>query len=178
MAERREELLEGALLYVLDHGLGGLSLRPLAAALATSDRMLLYHFGSKDRLVDEVLTAATGALLVGVQAAVTQAEHSRAGLVRALWRTASDPGVAPLVRLWFEVYGLALQQPDRYRPALRDAVLAWQSAVAERLGGDRTAATLLVGGVEGLLLDLLVTGERERVDAAVVELARLVERAG
>lgn len=176
MAQRREELLDGALGYVLEHGVGALSLRPLAAALGTSDRMLVYHFGSKDRLVDEVLAAATELLLAGVHAGLAEAEAGPGGLVRALWRTASDPMVAPLVRLWFEVYGLALQQPERYRPKLRDALLAWQAAVAERLGGGDPPAALLVGGIEGLLLDLLVTGDRARVDAAVEELARLVDR--
>src|SRR5690349_315476 len=51
---RRAELTDGALRYVLEQGLVGLSLRPLAAALGTSDRMLIYHFGSKDALVTAV----------------------------------------------------------------------------------------------------------------------------
>ena len=55
MGERRDELAEGATDYVLEHGLIGLSLRPLAAALGTSDRMLLYHFSDKDDLVATVL---------------------------------------------------------------------------------------------------------------------------
>ena len=55
---RREELTEAAADYVLDHGLIGLSLRPLAAALGTSDRMLLYHFADKDDLVATVFRAA------------------------------------------------------------------------------------------------------------------------
>src|SRR5439155_13396737 len=52
---RRSETLGRAAEYVLDHGLAGLSLRPLAAALGTSPRMLLYDFGSKQRLVVDVL---------------------------------------------------------------------------------------------------------------------------
>ena len=56
--DRRAELVEGALDHVLRTGLVGLSLRPLAAALGTSDRMLIYHFGSKERLVGEVLAHA------------------------------------------------------------------------------------------------------------------------
>ena len=43
----RENLLPLLAAYVLEHGLAGLSLRPLAAAAGTSDRMLLYHFASK-----------------------------------------------------------------------------------------------------------------------------------
>ncbi len=51
MGDRRQELAEQATDYALEHGLIGLSLRPLAQALGTSDRMLLYHFTDKDDLV-------------------------------------------------------------------------------------------------------------------------------
>src|SRR5215210_24041 len=52
---KRDDLTEAATDYALTHGLIGLSLRPLAAELGTSDRMLIYHFGSKDELVAAVL---------------------------------------------------------------------------------------------------------------------------
>ena len=55
MATRRDELAEAATDYALEHGLIGLSLRPLAEALGTSDRMLLYHFEDKDDLVATIL---------------------------------------------------------------------------------------------------------------------------
>src|SRR5204863_5443118 len=55
---RRADLLAAATQHVLDHGMAKLSLRPLARALSTSPRMLLYHFGSKEQLVTEVLAAA------------------------------------------------------------------------------------------------------------------------
>ena len=48
---RREALAERATDWALEHGLIGLSLRPLAAAIGTSDRMLLYHFADRDDLV-------------------------------------------------------------------------------------------------------------------------------
>jgi AcrR family transcriptional regulator len=56
---RRDELLESAADYVLQHGLIGMSLRPLAAALGTSDRMLLYHFTSRDQLVTSIVNLST-----------------------------------------------------------------------------------------------------------------------
>ena len=69
---RREELLEAATDHVLKEGLIGLTLRPLAAALGTSDRMLLYHFDNRDALVSAVVarsteraTAAVAALRAG-----------------------------------------------------------------------------------------------------------------
>lgn len=169
--DRREELLQGTVGYVLQHGLGGLSLRPLAAALGTSDRMLVYHFGSKDQLVDEVLGAANALLLAGVTAAAGGSAGEPAALLRALWSVAAQDSTAPFIRLFFEVYGLALQRPDRYGAALRQVAGAWRQAVAERLDGDERAATVVVAAVEGLLLDLLVSGDRARVEAALEDLA-------
>ena len=40
-------------------GLIGLSLRPLAKAVGTSDRMLIYHFGSRAGLVAAIIDEAT-----------------------------------------------------------------------------------------------------------------------
>src|SRR5271155_5719078 len=55
----RAELLESVVDYVLDAGLTDLSLRPLAGAVGTSPRTLLYHFGSKEELTIAVVGAAT-----------------------------------------------------------------------------------------------------------------------
>jgi AcrR family transcriptional regulator len=43
---------------VLEHGLGEMSLRPLASAIDSSPRVLLYLFGSKDGLVRALLAPA------------------------------------------------------------------------------------------------------------------------
>ena len=50
--ERREAAIERMADYVLSEGLGAATLRPLAAAAGTSDRMLLYYFADKDELLD------------------------------------------------------------------------------------------------------------------------------
>jgi AcrR family transcriptional regulator len=55
--DRKPELLEAVVGYVAEHGLGDLSLRPLAEALGVSTYTLVYHFGSKEQLVVEVLAS-------------------------------------------------------------------------------------------------------------------------
>ena len=50
MPDRRAKLLDEVADYILSNGLADLSLRPLAAAINTSPRMLLYFFGTKERL--------------------------------------------------------------------------------------------------------------------------------
>ena len=47
----KDSLLPLLTAHVLAHGLGGASLRPLAKAAGTSDRMLIYHFGTKEALI-------------------------------------------------------------------------------------------------------------------------------
>ena len=55
---RQAELLEAAYQYALTHGLTDLSLRPLAEAINSSPRVLLFLFGSKDGLVRALLSRA------------------------------------------------------------------------------------------------------------------------
>lgn len=55
--DTRERLLAAAVDYAAEHRLADLSLRPLAAALGTSHRMLIFHFGSKEGLLVEVVRA-------------------------------------------------------------------------------------------------------------------------
>src|ERR1700759_4223033 len=54
----KQQLLERALGYLAEHGIGDISLRELAAALGTSHRMLIYHFGSKEGLFVAIVQEA------------------------------------------------------------------------------------------------------------------------
>ena len=173
---RRNELLDAVAGYLLDHGLADLSLRPLAAAIETSPRMLLYHFGSKELLVVAALARARDreTELFSAWARKMGAAEDPERLVRRVWGWMSDPASEPFMRLFFEVNGIALQQPRRYPGFLDHAVEDWLGAVTEGLrdaGVDhadaRNAATLVVAVARGLLLDLLATGDRQRIDAAI-----------
>jgi AcrR family transcriptional regulator len=173
---RRSELLDAVADYLLEHGLADLSLRPLAAAIETSPRMLLYHFGSKEQLVVAALGRAREReteLFSGWAHPMGAAEDPEQ-LARRAWAWMSDTANEPFMRLFFEVYGMALQEPDRYPGFLDRAVEDWLTALTEGLrdaGVDhaeaRKAATIVVGVARGLLLDLLATGDRQRINAAI-----------
>ncbi|MGV0800037.1 helix-turn-helix domain-containing protein, partial [Mycolicibacterium elephantis] len=49
--ERRQELLDAMVAEFARAGIGDRSLREVAAAIGTSHRMLLHHFGSRDELL-------------------------------------------------------------------------------------------------------------------------------
>jgi AcrR family transcriptional regulator len=167
-SQARERLLDAAVRHALDAGIADLSLRQLAAAIGTSHRMLLYHFGSRE----------------GLLVAVTQAveEHQRAALLdsgvgsqnaRRSWERLSDPKLWPQERLFFELYAYALRGRPGTEGFLDGIVESWVAPVAAALveaGADeRTAradARLAVAVVRGLLLDLLATGDRAGVTEA------------
>ncbi|MGH3318519.1 MAG: TetR/AcrR family transcriptional regulator [Nocardioidaceae bacterium] len=158
---RREALLDAAVDYVVEHGLAGLSLRPLAAALGTDAPVLLHHFGSKDNLLVLLLNRVRDRLRTVGRSATGDDPSVQLG---AVWEWTSDPRHEPLFRLFFEAYGLALQRPGRYAEFLGHVVADWIDELTPAVGADR--ATLAVAAVRGLLLDLLTTGDRDRVDAA------------
>ena len=179
MSRPTDATLRGALLasildYVLANGLAELSLRPLAAAVDASPRTLLYHFGSKDELVLAVLEEAARRQTRLLEAWYERsAEHDARTLLLRAWQWLTAPRHDRLLRLLFETYGLALQDRRRYAGFLRVASSGWTTPFArtlERQGFSReraiALATLLVAVVRGLLLDVLATGERTRVDRA------------
>lgn len=175
---RREQLLLATASYLEQNGLIGLSLRPLGAALGVSPRTLLYHFGSKEQLLAEALNASAA-----LRAAVEEFSATEQPLfdrVRGLWARTIEPGSRPYLRLFFEVYAAALRQPQKYTAFRSTVVHRWLDLVmpmleAEGLGAGeaRSTATELLALHHGCTLDLLVTGDRDRVNAAY--LARLDE---
>ncbi|MFD8751033.1 TetR family transcriptional regulator [Kitasatospora sp. NPDC059577] len=176
---RRERTLARATDHVLAHGLAGLSLRPLAAALDTSPRMLLYDFGSKQELVAAVLAEARrrgAARLTGCPPPGTGTPAQR---LRGIWTWLSAPERAPFVRLFFEVHADGLAHPEHYPDRAR-AITDWFDTLSAAFrdvadGEDDTATpTLVMAVLRGLLFDLTTTGDRDRADRALERFARLL----
>lgn len=169
---RREELLERAYQYVLAHGLPDLSLRPLAAAIGSSPRVLLFLFGSKDGLLAALLARARADELAAL-ADATAGQADLRGLVAATWRWLSAPPVRPLLTLWTQAYARSLTDPDGpWAGFAARTVTDWLDVLA---AGAATAGsppgeaerTLALAVLRGCLLDLLATGDRDRVASAV-----------
>src|SRR5258705_4254543 len=113
---RRGELLDAAYRYALAHGLVDLSLRPLAAAIGSSPRVLLFLFGSKDGLVRELLAKARLdelALLTTLRGSSLgpDAVDDLGTAVRVTWRWLADATHRPLLMLWCEAYARSLVEP-------------------------------------------------------------------
>lgn len=170
---RRAELLERIVDYVLDNGVAGLSLRPLALAVSSSPRVLLYYFASKEDLIVEILERARHRQQASLDRLKALRGSSR-DVCRAAWRIISDRQTEPLYRLFFEVFGLALQNRDRFPGFLERAVGDWLSFLEKPAlqqgytsSQARSFATIVLAGFRGFLMDLCASGDRTRVGRAV-----------
>jgi AcrR family transcriptional regulator len=176
-SQPRDRLLAAAVEQAMRGGIADLSLRELAAAIGTSHRMLLYHFGSRE------------GLLVAVAQAVEEAERARflswgmtADDARRIWARLSDPALWPAERLFFELYVQALLGRLGDERFLDSAIEGWIAPVAAAMveagASEATArvdARLGMAVVRGLLLDLLATGDRDGVTEAHERFLRFYE---
>lgn len=171
---RETELLDLSYAWVLAHGLSDLSLRPLAAAIGSSPRVLLFLFGSKEELLRRLLARTREDELAWLGAH----EPTARGLVGTLvetWTWLSAPTHDALLRIWVEAYARSLVEPsgpwgDFARTTVEDwlGLLARAQPVGERrTARGRNRRTLALAVLRGALLDLLATGDRDRVGAAV-----------
>lgn len=170
----REQLLERAIAYIVDHGISDLSLRELGTAIGSSHRMLLHHFGSREGLWVEVIRTVEQRQRDHLPDLLPAPEDDPAEAARAWWRHISDPSLWPNERLFFELYGQALQGRPGTEELLDGIVDSWLPpivAINRAAGMDEATATaharLSVAVTRGLLLDLLATRNRSAVDAAM-----------
>jgi AcrR family transcriptional regulator len=176
-AAGKQRLLEAVIEHFSAEGLADQSLRRIAEAVGSSHRMLLYHFGSKDGLLLEVAQAVEARTQQQLAAVGAVAGERTDEVVRRMWAYVADPELAAFERLFFALYGRALQGDPAVSPLLRGDVEHWleaNEALMEGAGAEavpppvaRAHARLGLAVVRGLLLDLLATGDRAGVDAAL-----------
>lgn len=171
---RRRALLERIVDYATENGIAEMSLRPLAKAVGSSPRVLLYYFGSKDQLIVEIIARARARQREQIANLKLVPGLGPREICRMCWRVMSDLRFEGLFRLWFEVYGLALQDRSRFPGFLERAVEDWLDFLSKpsveagfTREHARVWATVVIDGFRGFLMDLCATRDRERVDAAV-----------
>jgi AcrR family transcriptional regulator len=173
---RQLELLERAYDYVLQHGLASLSLRPLAQAIGSSPRVLLFLFGSKEGLVQALLARArTAELEILNQASADGSAEDFASGVRGVWQWLVDKQHRRVLALWLETYAQSLVEPsgpcaDFARKTVDDwleLLAARQPAPRRRSRAGAAERALALAVLRGAMLDLLATGDEERTTAIV-----------
>jgi AcrR family transcriptional regulator len=173
--ERRpEELLDAIVGYIAKKGVAGLSLRPLAKAVRSSPRVLLYYFGSKEKLVTKAIMRLRERQRSGFGKMREARYEKPSDACRAIWKQMSAPESEQAFRLSFEVYTLALRHPRRFADFLSSSVEDWLeflSAPLLRKGCSKDDAraftTIVIAGIRGFMLDYCASHDRKRVDQAV-----------
>jgi AcrR family transcriptional regulator len=170
---RHQELLQRAYEYVLQHGLMTLSLRPLAQAIGSSPRVLLFLFGSKEGLVQALLARARVAELAFL--AQMRRPDDFDSVVRRVWQWLVAKEHRPMLVLWLETYAHSLVEPEgAYGQFALRTVDDWLELLAThqtpqhrrtRAGANERALALAV--LRGAMLDLLASGDEARTTALV-----------
>jgi AcrR family transcriptional regulator len=176
----RERLLDAVIEVALADGIADKSLRAIAEAAGTSHRMLIHHFGSKERLFVEIIQAVEAHQRATLDRLSGSEDAAPQELFR-FWQQLRSPKLAPQERLFFEIYGQALQGREWATPLFDGIVENWVAPLAVSLeegglGHDaaRATARLCVAVSRGLLLDVLATGEYAEADAAMQLFLRML----
>lgn len=180
MAEtHREELLEQVTDYVLERGLIGFSLRPVAAAIGTSDRMLIYHFTSRDALVSAV-GSRTNQRAIHFIRKLPAASSVRAGVNR-LWLAYQEEPLSSCLNVYLQAAATGLIGREPYLTSARESdeqwVLAMRSYLIHCGAPLRRVAritTLVDSGLYGFHMDL-ITGKPEELARGVSDLAKAAQ---
>jgi AcrR family transcriptional regulator len=172
--ERRQELLDRIVVYLAEHGLAQATLRPMAASLDVSINRLVHHFGTKEELLAAALQRSLD-LQIEVQNGWLERtpQLTMADLYRKWWRwmNASEANRA-MVRLNYEAAALDTKVTGLAGTVRAEQIGVWRHEAqhhfeAEGLEHDRAVleASLAKATFTGLVLDLLATGERRRLNA-------------
>jgi AcrR family transcriptional regulator len=171
---RRRQLLDAVFEEFAAGGVGDRSLRELAAAVGTSHRMLLHHFGSREDMLVAIVEEAERRQM----ALVPDLPMNPAEGFAAMWTDLRRPELRPVERLFFECYARAAQGEKPFTRMIPGAVDSWLGEVEAHADApyDRAMARLGLAVTRGLLLDLVATNDEAGVDAAAEAFVNLLGR--
>ena len=162
----RQRLLDACTDYALEHGLPD-RLEPLAGAADTSSRMLIYHFGTRDGLLREILGQARQRQVEAFTDLLrVRSEQPYAATLSHAWSAMTGPHGRPYLRMFSRLHDTA---GDPLWPGFRrTATTDWLAPLEDgmRSLGRPELATVVLAVIRGLLMDLDATGDAERTHQA------------
>ena len=156
-ADRRAAIIDRLADHMLTHGLAASSLRALAKAAGTSDRMLLYYFADKSDLVAAALARIAERIVAFMEAQGPRAPRDVETVRREVAAIVLSPDLWPYMRIWLEMATLSAHGDPLFRSvgeAIGRGFLAWGMAqidAPDEAARTRDAARLLAS-IEGLVL--------------------------
>lgn len=172
--DRKPELLAAIVEHLHRHPLSSVTFRSLADALGVSPFTLVYHFGTRDQLIAEIIRAVTDRQqrVIDAELATEPSLEAHLNAIRASWQGFLQPETRALLRLEFEAALMEVTDPA-LRAGGRDVHarwVEWGAEALERLGVDpveaRIESRILVDQLYGFQLDLVVTRDDSGATAA------------
>lgn len=151
---KRREIADRLADFLLAEGLIGASLRPLAAAVGTSDRMLLYYFKDKEAILAAALQRVIGRISDLLQSNVSPTPSSPDEVRSELLKLIASKEFRPYMCLWLETAALSARGDQLFRTIGAQIAAAMQQWIASRLvfpdpARRQATASRLLRAVEG-----------------------------
>lgn len=167
--------------HVIAQGLGQTSLRRMARAVGTSDRMLLYYFSDKEALLTAVLTEVANRLAAALDRAIPALPtRSPADLMQAMATISGQGVLAPYLKIWTEMMVAAAADQAPFA-ALVEAIgaqfLSWIRLRLDPAWHDQPGlAALLMAVLDGATLLRPLNGGTH-AQAALAQMVALLDGA-
>ncbi len=162
----KQELLNKLADHVLVNGLNSASLRPMAKAAGTSDRMLIYHFGSKDALIGELLEHLASQMAKGLDLALpSERFETEDVLVAKVLQLMRSDAFQPYARVWLDIVAGAAQGMSAHQKAGHAIILTFLDWLSLRHPEGQSGAPRTLTLIEGCLV-MDAVGHASMVDQA------------
>lgn len=174
--DRREAAIERMANHVLAEGLAAATLRSLAAAVGTSDRMLLYYFADKEELLTATLDRIATRMIAQLDGAIpVEPRKPFPVLLEQVWTAMASERLLPFMPLWLDLASGAARGLQPHRDVagdIADGFLAWVTVrlQPESDGEPSLLAPMFLASIEGMYL-LKAIGRGALAGLALIELA-------
>jgi AcrR family transcriptional regulator len=151
---KKDSISEKVANYLLVNGLHGCSLRPLAAALDTSDRMLLHYFKDKETLIATALEVIAKRLISYIQEDDTEPKVFTT-VIPQLIEIISKQEIKPIFRIWIDLASLTAAGVQSYAAqtkAIAQAFHTWLAKLLIPSSETESQASLLMIIIDGCAL--------------------------
>jgi AcrR family transcriptional regulator len=183
-AERRQELVDAAATHLVRHGLANTSLDDIAASACTSARMLVHHFGSRDRLIAQALEVARRSQLTDARSHFVPAPDA-AAVLEASWSWLVDPESLGYFRLFQQVAALERLGGAAAETAFKGRLgTDWEPMLVAVFAADRryradaaSLALLAIAVYRGIALDLVASPDDRKHRDTFDRFIRLLRQA-
>ncbi len=99
--------------------------------------------------------------------------------MKLFWRWATHPRNLPYLRLMYEAHFIALQKPRVYARHLSRASFEWTTLIEAHLPpsvASKATATLRAAVFDGLMIELLASGDLRRTTRALDQFIEMLRR--